>query len=45
MNEVDVSEQELLEKCPEVLWALLKDHARTAYEVGTPWKAGTECLQ
>ena len=45
MNEVDISEQELLETCPEVLRALLRDHARTAHEVGTAWKAGTECLQ
>ena len=32
-NAVDVSEQELLERHPEVLRALLKDHSRTAYEV------------
>ena len=40
MNEVDVSEQELLEKCPEVLQALLKDHTRTAYEVEKAKKVG-----
>ena len=45
MNEVDVSEQELLEKCPEVLRALLRGYARAAHEVGTAWKAGAECLQ
>lgn len=32
MNEVDISEQELLEKHPAVLHALLKDHTRTAFE-------------
>ena len=31
-NAVDVSEQELLEKYPEVLRALPKDHSPTAYE-------------
>ena len=45
MNEVDVSEQEFLEKCPKVLRALLKDRTRTTYEVEKVWKAGTECLQ
>ena len=45
MNEVDIRKQELLEKCQEVLRVLLKDYTRTAYEVGTAWKAGTECLQ
>ena len=39
MNEVDVSEQELLEKYPEVLRALLKDHTRTAYEMEKSVKA------
>lgn len=33
MNEVDVSEQDLLERHPDVLRALLKDHTRTTYEV------------
>ena len=42
MNEVDVSEQELLEKCPEVLRALLKDHTRTAYEVEKAKKEGRQ---
>jgi len=31
-TEADVSEQDLWEKCPQVLHALLKDHTRTAYE-------------
>ena len=39
-NAVDVSEQELLERYPEVLRALLKDHSRTAYEVEKARKAG-----
>ncbi len=42
MNEVDISEQELLEKCPEVLRALLKDHTRTAYEVEKAKKEGRQ---
>lgn len=42
MNEVDVSEQELLEKYPELLRALLKDHTRTAYEVEKAKKEGRQ---
>ena len=40
MNEVDVSEQDLLERHPDVLRALLKDHTRTAYEVENAEKEG-----
>ena len=32
MNEVDISEQDLLEEMPAVLHALLKDHSRTDFE-------------
>lgn len=32
MNEVDISEQKLLEEMPAVLHALLKDHSRTDFE-------------
>ena len=41
-NAVDVSEQELLERHPEVLRALLKDHSRTAYEVDKAQKEGRQ---
>lgn len=40
MNETDISEQELLEKRPEVLRTLLKDHTRTAYETEKAQKEG-----
>lgn len=41
-NDVDISEQELFEKCPEVLRALLKDHTRTEYEIEKAKKEGRE---
>lgn len=41
MDEVDISEHELLKECPEVLRALLKDHSRTAYEIDCAKKSGT----
>lgn len=37
---VDISEQELLEKYPEALRALLKDHSRTRHEMGKMKKEG-----
>ena len=41
-NAVDVSEQELLERHPDVLRALLKDHSRTAHEVAKAKKEGRQ---
>lgn len=40
MNEVDISEQNLWEKHPEVLQALLKDHTKTAFEVAKAEREG-----
>lgn len=42
VNEVDISEQELLEKRPDVLRALLKDHTRTAHEIAKAQKEGRQ---
>ena len=42
MNEIDINEQKLLEKSPDVLRALLKDHTRTAYEVEKAQEKGLQ---
>ena len=40
MSEIDISEQELLEKCPGALKVLLKDHSRTRHAIDVMSKDG-----
>lgn len=40
MDDVDISEQKLLEKCPDALCVLLKDHSRTRHAIDMMSKDG-----